>query len=237
LLWHWGVFGVGVFVVLVVDLFVLNRDAHEPSLQESALLTVFWCLLALAFNGVLLWWLGWKPAVAFLAGYVVEWSLSMDNVVVFSFFGVPLKYQHRVLFWGILGAVFMRLTFVAGAAVMLHYLEWMILLFGAFLVYTGIRLSLVESEVNPEENWLLQFMRRNFPVAEGSHGEAFFVQQEGRTHITPLFLVLMVIESTDLLFAVDSVPTILGVVGDFIPKAESAFMFVAFTSNVFAILG
>jgi tellurite resistance protein TerC len=240
-LWHWALFGVAVAVLLAIDLFVLNREAHEPSLQESAALTAIWAAIALGFNVLLYFWLGSDAASAFLTGYVVEWSLSMDNVfvffVVFTFFGVPLKYQHRVLFWGIIGAVAMRLTFVAGASALLHYMEWIILVFGAFLVYTGVRLAMVESEVDPEENWLLQFARRTFPVAEGSHGENFFVQQDGRWHVTPLFLVLLVIESTDLLFAVDSVPTILGVVQDWLPRGTSVFTFIAFTSNVFAILG
>lgn len=242
-LWHWGVFGIVVTVLLALDLFVFNAEAHEPTLRESALLTVFWTSLALIFNGIIFWWLGADAGQAFFLGYVVEWSLSMDNVfiffLVFTFFGVPMKYQHRVLFWGIIGAVVMRLTFVVGATALIHWVEWILPLFGAFLVFTGFKMLFMESEVDPEENFFLKLARSYLPVAEGSHGEAFFVTQAGKTMVTSLFLVLLVVESTDLIFAVDSVPTIIGVIDSYpsLKAVPSAFMFIAFTSNVFAILG
>ncbi|REK15943.1 MAG: TerC family protein [Planctomycetota bacterium] len=232
-LWHWVAFGAFVAVLLVLDLFVFHRDSHEPTLRESAVWTVIWCSLALAFN-VLLWiWRGSDIGVAFLTGYLVEWALSMDNVfvfaVVFSFFGVPLKYQYRVLFWGILGAVVMRLAFILAGAALIERFSWVMPIFGALLIYTGYKLAAHgDTEVNPEKNILMRAARRLFPVAKESHGDHFFVIEDGRRCITPLFLVLLVVESTDVLFAVDSVPAIFGITQD---------AFTVFTSNIFAILG
>ncbi|NCX99891.1 MAG: TerC/Alx family metal homeostasis membrane protein, partial [Planctomycetia bacterium] len=193
--------------------------------------------LALGFNGVIWWWLGGQPAIEFLTGYLVEWSLSMDNVfvfaVIFGYFRVPLKYQYRVLFWGILGAVLMRLSFVLVGAELVERFHWVMPLFGAFLVYTGIKLAFGEEESHPEESMLVKLFRRIIPVTNQSEGDRFFVREQGRLMATPLFLVLLIVESTDVLFAVDSVPAILGIV-----TPGAAYMrFVAFTSNVFAILG
>jgi tellurite resistance protein TerC len=232
-LWHWLAFGVFVVVVLVLDLFVFHRHSHEPSLRESATWTLVWCGLALAFNGLIWAWRGSHIAVLFLTGYLVEWTLSMDNVfvfaVIFSFFGVPLKYQYRVLFWGILGAVVMRLAFILLGAALLERFEWVMPLFGGFLIYTGIKLALhSDSEVHPERNVLMRMARRLFPVTRENHGDHFFAVENGRLCITPLFLVLLVVESTDVLFAVDSVPAIFGITQD---------AFTVFTSNIFAILG
>jgi tellurite resistance protein TerC len=232
-LWHWLAFGVFVVFLLVLDLFVFHRRSHEPSLRESAAWTLVWCALALLFN-VLIWaWRGSRIGIEFLTGYLVEWSLSMDNVfvfaVIFSFFGVPLKYQYRVLFWGILGAIVMRLSFILAGSALLERFEWVIPIFGAFLVYTGIKLAMHrEAEVNPERNILMRIARRLFPVARENHGQKFFALEQGRFCITPLFLVLLVVESTDVLFAVDSVPAIFGITRD---------AFTVFTSNIFAILG
>lgn len=232
-IWHWLAFGIFVVVVLVLDLFVFHRDSHEPTLRESALWTVIWCSLALAFNGLVWWWRGSEIAIQFLTGYLVEWSLSMDNVfvfaVVFSFFGVPLKYQYRVLFWGILGAVVMRLIFIVLGAALIERFDWVMPIFGAFLVYTAFKLATHgDSDVNPDKNILLRIARKLFPVAKQTHGEKFFVVENGKRCITPLFLVLLVVESTDVLFAVDSVPAIFGITQD---------AFTVFTSNIFAILG
>ncbi len=232
-IWHWLAFGAFVVVVLVLDLFVFHRDSHEPTLRESALWTVIWCSLALAFNGLVWWWRGSEIAIQFLTGYLVEWSLSMDNVfvfaVVFSFFGVPLKYQYRVLFWGILGAVVMRLIFIVLGAALIERFDWVMPIFGAFLVYTAFKLATHgDSDVNPDKNILLRIARKLFPVAKQTHGEKFFVVENGKRCITPLFLVLLVVESTDVLFAVDSVPAIFGITQD---------AFTVFTSNIFAILG
>ncbi|MFM7186124.1 MAG: TerC family protein [Planctomycetota bacterium] len=234
---HWIAFAVFVTVMLVLDLTVFHKQSHEPSLRESAFWTLFWSALALAFNGLVWWWLGGQPAIEFLTGYLVEWSLSMDNVfvfaVVFAYFGVPLKYQYRVLFWGILGAVIMRLTFVLLGAELVERYKWVMWLFGGFLVYTGIKLALGDGDHEAGENGLVRFFRRFIPVSKEPAGDRFFVRENGRLMATPLFLVLLVVESTDVLFAVDSVPAILGVV----TPGTSHMRFIAFTSNVFAILG
>ena len=231
--WHWLLFGILIVVLLALDLFVFHRDMHEPTLRESAFWTVVWCSVALAFNGFVWYWRGGEAGIQFLTGYLIEWSLSMDNVfvfaVIFTFFRVPKRYQYRVLFWGIMGAIVMRLTFVMLGVTLLHYADWMLWIFGLFLIYTGIKLSLHdETEVDPDKNILMRIAKRLFPVAKGDHGEKFFVMENGRRAITPLFLVLLVVESTDVLFAVDSVPAIFGVTKD---------PFIVFTSNIFAILG
>ncbi len=231
--WLWVAFCAGTAALLMLDMFVFHRHSHEPSLRESAGWTIFWCTLALAFNG-LIWWLGdWQHAVLFLTGYLIEWSLSMDNVfvfvVIFTFFGVPLKYQYRVLFWGILGAILMRLTFILAAGKLLERFEWVMYIFGAFLLYTGIKLAGSHGgEAHPDQNMLLRFARKHLRVALGSHGDKFFIRQDGKLFVTSLFLVLLVIESTDVVFAIDSVPAIFGVTND---------TFIVFTSNVFAIMG
>jgi tellurite resistance protein TerC len=232
-IWLWVAFCAGTAALLMLDMFVFHRHAHEPSLRESAWWTVFWCTLALAFNG-LVWWLGdWQHAVLFLTGYLVEWSLSMDNVfvfvVIFAFFGVPLKYQYRVLFWGILGAILMRLSFILLAGSLLERYQWVMYIFGAFLVYTGIKLARAHgSEMHPDQNFLLRFARKYLRVAPGTHGDKFFIRQDGKLFVTSLFLVLLVIESTDVVFAIDSVPAIFAITND---------TFIVFTSNVFAIMG
>lgn len=239
---YWVGFAGLVTVLLTLDLVVFHRKSHEPSLRESAGWTAVWCSLAVLFN-LFIWWLYARvlkhpdptgTAVDFLTGYLVEWSLSMDNVfvfaVVFNYFRVPRKYQYRVLFWGILGAVLMRLVFVlVGTQLIQHFVAVMIL-FGVFLIYTGVKLALHDEgdEVDPERNILLRLAQRMFPVAKGDHGSRFFVREAGKLAITPLFLVLLVVESTDVLFAVDSVPAIFGITRD---------PFIVFTSNIFAILG
>jgi tellurite resistance protein TerC len=232
-LWHWLAFAVLVTILLVLDLFVFHRDSHEPTLRESAKWTVVWCLMALAFNGYIWWWRGAGHAIDFLTGYLVEWSLSMDNVfvfaVIFSFFRVPLKYQYRVLFWGILGAVLMRLTFVLLGTALISRFDWVMPIFGAFLIYTAVKLAFSgDAEVDPEHNLLMRLGRKVFRVAKENHGNHFFARENGLLCVTPLFLVLLVIESTDVMFAVDSVPAIFGITED---------PFIVFTSNIFAILG
>ena len=233
-LWHWFAFGALVLVLLVVDLGVFHRDSREPTLRESAWWTVIWCLIALAFNGLMWFWRGPVIGVQFLTGYVLEWSLSMDNVFIFAvlfntYFKVPLKYQYRVLFWGILGAIAMRLTFILIGAEALRRFDWVLPVFGLVLVFQGFKIAFQgENEINPEKTIIMRVARRLLPVAQGDHGEKFFVVEHGRRMITPLFLVLLVIEWTDVIFAVDSVPAIFGVTLD---------PFTVFTSNIFAILG
>jgi tellurite resistance protein TerC len=231
--WRWGAFAVLVTALLAADLFVFHRRAHAPSLKESAAWTLFWCSLAAAFKGVVWWWRGGQAATEFLTGYIVEWSLSMDNVfvfaVIFEFFRVPLRYQYRVLFWGILGAIFMRLAFILVGVGLIHHFEWVLWIFGAFLVYTAFKLVLAQNEdVDPERNLLLRLARRWLPMTQADHGQRFLARENGALCITPLLLVLLVVESTDVLFAVDSVPAIFGITRD---------PFILFTSNIFAILG
>jgi tellurite resistance protein TerC len=226
---------------LVLDLLVFHRHDHTPSLKESTAFTIFWIAVGLAFNA-LVWWWGWKETgtheagIKFLTGYVIEKSLSMDNifvfVVIFKFFHIPMMYQYRVLFWGILGAIVMRLVFILGGVELFHRFDWVAPLFGAFLVYTAYKLCVhTTTDVHPERNIVLRLARRFFPVTKGDHhqhGHHFFVREGGRWCMTPMFLVLLVIESTDVVFAIDSVPAIIGVTHD---------RFIAFTSNIFAILG
>lgn len=242
-LWHWVGFGTLVVILLALDLLVFHRHDHVPSLRESAGWSVFWISLGLIFNAVVWWWGGTQAGTTFLTAFLVEKSLSMDNifvfVVIFRFFHVPQKYQYRVLFWGILGAVFMRLAFIVAGTELIHNFAWVMPIFGLFLVYTGYKLARHSGvEVHPDSNIVLKVARRFLRVTPGDHrhhGHDFFARENGRWCITPIFLALLVIESTDVVFAVDSVPAVLGV----IPKSFdlSQKMFIAFTSNVFAILG
>lgn len=229
----WLAFSGAVVVLLVLDLFVFHRGARDSSLTEAVGWTAFWAALALAFNAFIWWWRGPASAIEFLSGYLIEWSLSMDNVfvfaVIFTYFAVPKKYQYRVLFWGILGAILMRLAFVLLGSALIHRFDWMLPVFGVFLTYTGVKLATKgDEEVHPDQNPLLRLARKLFRVARGDHGAKFFVREEGKLAVTPLFLVLIVVESTDVVFAVDSVPAIFGVTRD---------PFIVFTSNICAILG
>jgi len=235
-IWHWVLFGVVVAFLLALDLMVFHRKDHTPSMVESIGWSIFWIALALLFNGAIWWWLGDEAGIRFLAGYLVEKSLSVDNLfvflVIFRFFQVPLKYQYRVLFWGILGAVFMRLAFILAGTELIERFHWMNFLFGVFLLYTAFKLFIHSgAEVDPEKNIVLRVARHVLPVSRGDHhehGSHFFVREEGHFRITPMLLVLLVIESTDVVFAVDSVPAIIGITRD---------RFLVFTSNIFAILG
>ncbi len=234
--WEWIVFSVLVAVLLALDLLVFHRRDRVASLRESVWWTVFWIGVGLAFNAVLWWWKGHEEGVKFLSAFLIEKSLSMDNifvfVVIFRFFGVPLMYQYRVLFWGILGAIGMRLAFILAGVELIHRFDWVAPLFGAFLVYTAYKLARHSgAEVHPENNPVLRIARRFLRITEGDHrrhGHDFFARENGRLCITPMFLALLVIESTDVVFAVDSVPAVIGITDD---------RFIAFSSNVFAILG
>ncbi|HEV3136323.1 MAG TPA: TerC family protein [Pirellulales bacterium] len=231
--WHWLAFGLFVVVLLVLDLFIFHRDSREPTLRESAVWTLVWCAVAMAFNGLIWAWRGPEHAILFLTGYVVEWTLSMDNVfvfaVIFNYFAVPLKYQYRVLFWGIIGAIVMRLTFILLGAALLAKFAWILPIFGLLLIYSGIKLAVHgDSDYNPEKDLTMRLAKRIFHVAKEDHKERFFVVENGLRCITPLFLVLLVIDSADLVFAIDSVPAIFGVTLD---------PFTIFTSNICAILG
>jgi tellurite resistance protein TerC len=239
---QWVVFAALVAVLLTLDLFVFHRHARAPSLRESAAWTVFWCLVAAGFGGLIWWWRaadagahsGREAAVSFLTGYVVEWSLSMDNVfvfaVIFRFFQVPPSYQYRVLFWGILGAIVLRLAFVLAGVQLIQHFRPVLPLFGLLLVAAALKLGIqTQTQVHPEKGLVLRVARRLLPVSRSeSHTEAFFVREDHRLCVTPLLLALLVVESTDVLFAVDSVPAVLGITTD---------AFIVFTSNIFAVLG
>ncbi|MBN1911014.1 MAG: TerC/Alx family metal homeostasis membrane protein [Pirellulales bacterium] len=242
-LWYWFGFAGLVVTLLTLDLFVFHRHDHAPSLKESAWWTIFWIGIALIFNAGVWIWAKHEAGSTFLSCYLVEKALSMDNifvfVVIFRFFRVPMMYQYRVLFWGILGAVVMRLIFILAGVELIQRFNWMNPIFGAFLIYTCYKLATHGGgEVHPENNVVLKTARRIFRITRGDHhehGHAFFAREDGLLSITPLFLVLLVIESTDVIFAVDSVPVVIAIVPISFGREWMAFL--AFTSNVFAILG
>ncbi|MBX7167375.1 MAG: TerC family protein [Pirellulales bacterium] len=235
-LWHWIAFGVFLVAVLVLDLGVFHRHSREMTLREAGVWTAIWCTLALLFNGLLYAWQGRQAASEFLTGYLIEWALSMDNVfvfaVIFGYFRVPLKYQYRVLFWGILAAVLLRMSFILVGTGAVQY-GIVVLGFGLFLIYTGIKLAFQDEAPEMENNIVVRWTRRIFRVSLGDHGDKFFVRENGALMVTPLFIVLIVVNVIDVMFAVDSVPAIIAVVS----RHEPYFQFVVFTSNVFAILG
>jgi tellurite resistance protein TerC len=229
----WAGFAVFVLVTLVVDLGLFHRKAHAVNAKEATIGCVVWVTLALLFNAGVYIWLGSEKALEFFTGYIIEYSLSVDNlfvfIIVFSYFAVPAAYQHRVLFWGILGALVMRGIFIAAGALLLQRFHWVIYLFGAFLIFTGIKTLLKEETPgHPEDNPAIKILRWLLPVSSEYDGQRFFVRRGAKWTATPLFVVLLVVESTDLIFAVDSVPAIFAVSGD---------PFIVYTSNVFAILG
>ena len=229
----WIGFNLFVLALLALDLGVFHRKAHAVSLKEAAWWSVAWVALSLAFGAGIWWFEGKGPALQYLAGYLIEKSLSVDNIfviaLIFSFFAVPALYQHRVLFWGILGALFMRGALIAAGSLLLSRFHFLVWVFGAFLVFTGVKMAFHDQkELHPEKNPLVRLARKVFPVTEDYEGKAFFVRRAGRLFATPLFLVLLVVESMDVVFAVDSVPAIFAVTSD---------PFLVYTSNVFAILG
>jgi tellurite resistance protein TerC len=229
----WIVFNVFVLIMLALDLGVFHRKAHEIKVKEALAWTAFWIALALTFNLIIYLWRGSEVALAFLTSYVIEKSLSVDNIfvflVIFSYFGVAAIVQHRVLFWGILGALIMRGIFIAAGITLIHRFHWVIFIFGAFLIVTGLRLAFqTEDNIEPEKNPVLKLCRRFLPVTENYQGNRFFVRNAGQLMATPLLLVLVVVETTDVVFALDSIPAILAITTD---------PFIVYTSNVFAILG
>lgn len=229
----WLGFNVLLLVLLAVDLGVFHRRDREVSLKDSLVWTVAWTLLALGFNAVIYFWQGPQKALEFLTGYLIERSLSMDNIfvflLIFSYFRVPLSSQYRVLFWGILGALVMRAFFIFAGIALLEKFHWLLYAMGAFLVVTGIKLALEkEKKIEPERNPVFRLARRFIPATPTYEGERFFVRREGRLLATPLLLVLFVIGPTDLVFALDSIPAIFAITLD---------PFIVYTSNAFAVLG
>lgn len=232
-IWPWIGFNAFVLVLLVLDLGVFHRKAHTVSLKEATVWSIVWITLALLFNVGLYFLRGPDIALQFLTGYVIEKSLSVDNifvfVLIFTYFNVRAVHQHRVLFWGILGALVMRGILIALGAVLLEQFNWIIYVFGVFLIFTGIRMGFQkDKDLQPEKNPLLKFARRILPVTDEFEQDRFFIRKAGKLLVTPLLLVLIVIETTDLVFAVDSIPAIFAVTQD---------PFIVYTSNIFAILG
>ena len=229
----WTVFSVFVLGMLALDLGVFSRKPHEVHHREALAWSAVWVTLALIFNGWIYYRFGTAKALEFLTGYVIEKALSVDNifvfVVLFSAFAVPKIYQHRVLFWGVIGAIVLRAIFIVLGAALLERFHWVMYLFGAILIVTGIRLMIKgETEPHPERNPIYRAMRRFIPAVPTYEGKKFFVVKDGRRFATPLFLVLLAIEATDVVFAVDSIPAIFAVTTD---------PFIVYTSNIFAILG
>lgn len=236
-LWSWVAFNLFVLAMLAVDLGVFHRKAHVVSIREAATWSIVWVTVSLAFNYGIYHYRGREAGLQFLTGYLIEKALSVDNifvfVLIFSYFRVPAKYQHRILFWGIIGALLMRGAMIGAGAALVARFHWILYIFGAFLVFTGIRMALhTEEDIHPEKNPVIHFLRRLIPVTNRYHGQSFFVRETigevTRTFATPLFVVLVLVETTDLIFAVDSIPAIFAVTQD---------PFLIFTSNVFAILG
>jgi tellurite resistance protein TerC len=229
----WIFFNLFILFLLFLDLKVFHRNAHEIHFKEAVWFSVFWISLALIFNAGLYYFQGSGPALDFLTGYLIEKSLSVDNlfvfVLIFAAFKVPKKYQHEVLFWGIVGALVFRAIFIFAGVALIKQFHYVIYLFGAFLVFTGIKLALEkEKEIHPEKSIVIRMFRKLFPVTKDYRGGHFLVKQAGKWVATPLLVVLVLIETTDIIFAVDSIPAILAITTD---------PFIVYTSNVFAILG
>jgi tellurite resistance protein TerC len=231
--WHWTVLLVLIVVLLLVDLLVVHREAHEVKTREAAIESAVWISCGLAFSFVVLWWFGGAATGEYVSGYLIEKSLSIDNVFVWAlimgYFKVPGKYQHRVLFWGIFGALVMRAIFIFAGVALIEKFEWVLYVFGAFLLYTAAKLVFSDKDhVDPANSKFLKLVNRVVPSTDQLDGQKLFTRINGRRLATPLFAVLLLVEATDVLFAVDSVPAVLAV---------SREQFIVFASNAFAILG
>jgi tellurite resistance protein TerC len=229
----WIGYTVFILIALVVDLGVFHRGARSITMKEAALSSAIWVALALVFNAGIYNYMGAQKGLEFFTGYLIELALSVDNLfvflIIFSYFKVPEEFRHRVLFWGILGAMLMRIVFILAGATLLGLFHWLDYVFGAFLLYTGVRIIYQkETEVDPEMNLLLRFARKYLRVTKDYEENKFFTKIDGRSFATPLLLVLLVVESTDVVFAVDSIPAIFGITHD---------PFIVYTSNIFAVLG
>ncbi len=232
-IWAWGVFLLVVIAMLMVDLGVFHRKAHVLSMREATIWSIVWVVVALVFNAIVWVWLGHQKALEFFTGYLVEKALSADNIfvfaVLFNYFAVPPEYRHRVLFWGVLGAIVFRLTFILAGTALLKKFHWVVYIFGIIVIVSGIKLLMrKDEEIDPERNPVLRLARRFLPITPNYHGQKFFVRLNGKFMATPLTLVLLVVESTDIVFAIDSIPAIFAITRD---------PFIVFTSNVCAILG
>ena len=234
-IYFWIGFHVFVFIMLALDLGVFHKHTHKIPVKEAIIWSCVWISLALLFDLFIYLDKDFGPvkALEFLTGYVIEYSLSVDNIfifiLIFSYFAVNQQYQHKILFWGILGALIMRGIFIFAGVALINRFQWIVIIFGGFLVFTGIRMLFQkEAEVDPEKNIVVKFFRRFLPVTKTLHGDKLFIKENKKLYATPLFLVLLIIESSDLIFAVDSIPAVLAI---------SKNTFIVYTSNIFAILG
>ena len=233
-LWHWGGFVLFLLIMLALDLGVFNRKQHVVNVKEALITSGIWIALSLFFNGGVFYWMGHDKGLEFLTGYLLEKSLSVDNIFVFillfSFFDVPQKYQHKVLYWGIIGALVMRAILIFIGTALIVQFSWIIIIFGAFLVIAGLKMAFQKHEkVEPDKNPVVKFVKKLIPVTQEYQEDKFFVKiDKGGLFATPLLIVLIVVETTDLIFAFDSIPAILAITHD---------PFIVFTSNAFAILG
>jgi tellurite resistance protein TerC len=229
----WILFNAFVLLMLALDLGVFHRKTHEVSLREALTWTFVWVSLALLFNTIIFYWKGRQQALEFFTGYLIEKALSVDNIfvfiMIFTYFQIPSKYQHKVLFWGVLGALIMRVVFIFAGVALIEKFHFTIYIFGALLIYTGYKMFYQNNaKIEPDKNPLIRFIKKFVPVTPHLQEDNFFVKLNGKRFATPLFLVLILIETTDLIFAVDSIPAILAITQD---------QFIVYTSNVFAILG
>jgi tellurite resistance protein TerC len=232
-IWLWIGFNALILLMLLIDLGVFHRDNHVISIREALGWTAIWIALALVFNAGLWYYMGTETALKFLTGYLIEKSLSMDNVfvflLIFTYFQVPDEYQHKVLFWGILGALIFRAIFIFAGVALISKFHWIIYVFGAFLIYTGIKMMWEkDKEIHPKKNPVLRLFGRFIPISKHYHGDRFFVRRRNYIVATPLFVVLIVIETSDIIFAVDSIPAIMAITLD---------PFIIYSANAFAILG
>jgi len=231
--WLWFVFGAVILFMLALDLGLFNRKAHTPTFRESLAWSAVWITLAMCFAGIVFWQRGTEKGFEFLAGYLIELSLSVDNLfvflLIFTYFKVPSKYQHRVLFWGVFGALVMRVIMIFLGTALIERFHWLIYIFGAFLIYTGLKMfGDDDDDIEPENNPLVRFATRLIPMSRSYDEQKFFTIKNGKRVGTLMLLVLIIVEVTDLIFAVDSIPAIFGVTTD---------RFIVYTSNVFAIMG
>jgi len=229
----WIIFNAFVLMMLALDIGVFHRKSHEVSVKEALTWTLVYIFLALIFNVIIYFWRGQQQALEYFTGYLVEKALSVDNIfvfiMIFTYFQIPTKYQHKVLFWGIIGALIMRVIFIFAGVALLERFHFTIYIFGALLIFTGIKMfNHSNSKIDPDKNPIVKFFKNFMPVTQTLHEDKFFTSIDGRRFATPLFLVLILIETTDLIFAVDSIPAILAITQD---------QFIVYTSNVFAILG
>mgnify|MGYP003413639390 CR=1 FL=1 len=233
-IYFWIGFVVFLALMLAIDLGIFHRKSHTVTFKESLGWTLVWIMLAMMFAAIVYFWKGSEKAIEFITGYVIELSLSVDNlfifILVFSYFRVPQQYQHKVLFWGILGALVMRVIFIFAGVALISKFHWIIYIFGAIIIISGIKMLFQkDKKIEPEKNPLIRFVKKMIPVTHEYHSDNFFIKlKNGAWAATPLFIVLVFIEITDLIFAIDSIPAILAITTD---------TFIVFTSNAFAILG